>query len=275
MRIRTEKESNYHALYCDGKTLRIPLDPKKPITKLKNPEFYDVKITSYCTGRCPYCYMSSTDHGTDVANAAEKIKQYFGDIPEENRPFQVAIGGGNPNQHLDFVNILKTFYELGIVPNYTTNGLGLSDDICEATKRYCGGVAVSLHTHLKDIPHKAAKKLLEYGVLTSYNYLISDEKSVNEFVDNFFKHPEIKYHVLLPQMPQGRAETGTPQSVRDFLFECLEELSQEQLEHVAFGANFYEDLKQHREIKMSIYEPEVFSRYLDLETMTTKESSFA
>jgi MoaA/NifB/PqqE/SkfB family radical SAM enzyme len=53
--------------------------------------------------------------------------------------FQVALGGGNPNQHPDFIEILRlTREDYGIVPNYTTNGRGLSDTVLEATRRYCG-----------------------------------------------------------------------------------------------------------------------------------------
>ena len=69
---------------------------------------------------------------------------------EEHRPYQVAIGGaGEPTLHPDFCEVLKTSRELDIMPNYTTNGMHLSDKILYATKEYCGGVAVSTHKHLK------------------------------------------------------------------------------------------------------------------------------
>ncbi len=56
--------------------------------------------------------------------------------------FQVALGGGNPNQHPDFVEILESTASKGIVPNYATNGRGLGNDILEATRKHCGAVAV-------------------------------------------------------------------------------------------------------------------------------------
>ena len=38
---------------------------------------------------------------------------------------QIALGGGNPNQHPQFVEILRLIREAGIVPSYTSNGEGL------------------------------------------------------------------------------------------------------------------------------------------------------
>ena len=48
---------------------------------------------------------------------------------------QVALGGGNPNQHPDFCEILRsTREEYGIVPSYTTNGRGLTQDVIESSR---------------------------------------------------------------------------------------------------------------------------------------------
>jgi radical SAM protein with 4Fe4S-binding SPASM domain len=57
--------------------------------------------------------------------------------------FQVALGGGNPNQHPQFPEILRlTREKYGIVPNYTTNVRGRTPLVIEATAKYCGAVAV-------------------------------------------------------------------------------------------------------------------------------------
>jgi hypothetical protein len=53
--------------------------------------------------------------------------------------YQVALGSGNPNQQPEFVDILRiTRQDFGIVANYATNGRGLTDDVLEATARFCG-----------------------------------------------------------------------------------------------------------------------------------------
>ena len=59
---------------------------------------------------------------------------------------------GEPTIHPEFCKFLETVYNLGIVPNYTTNGIsiakydGNAEEILEATSKYVGGVAVSANT---------------------------------------------------------------------------------------------------------------------------------
>ena len=60
MKTRVFPEHNYKGIHINGKTIRIALDPKKPIEELKWPEFYDVKVTPYCEGNCSYCVHPDT-----------------------------------------------------------------------------------------------------------------------------------------------------------------------------------------------------------------------
>ena len=148
IRKRCFPKENYIGIYLNHKTIRVPIDKTKPILELEYPEFYDVKITNACTGECVYCYQDSVieDHYPDVI---QKINDFFGPMDMNQRPFQVAIGGGNPNEHPDFIKVLQAFHDLGITPNYTTNGIGMADgNIIQATKDLCGGVAITCHRHL-------------------------------------------------------------------------------------------------------------------------------
>ena len=54
IKTREFKEHNYRAIWYNGKTIRIALDPSKPITELDFPEFYDVKLTGKCMGNCEW-----------------------------------------------------------------------------------------------------------------------------------------------------------------------------------------------------------------------------
>ena len=58
---------------------------------------------------------------------------------------QISLGGGNPNQHPQFVEVLRIVRENGIVPSYTSNGEGLTDNVLKATAQYCGAMALSLY----------------------------------------------------------------------------------------------------------------------------------
>ena len=59
---------------------------------------------------------------------------------------------GEPTIHPEFLNFVKAMYEMGIVPNYTTNGLSIANDdeyskiLLQYTEKYCGGVAISANT---------------------------------------------------------------------------------------------------------------------------------
>lgn len=60
IKTRIFPEHNYKGIHVNGKTIRIALNPNKPIDELLYPEFYDVKVTPYCEGNCPYCFVEGS-----------------------------------------------------------------------------------------------------------------------------------------------------------------------------------------------------------------------
>lgn len=277
IKTREFKKHNYRGIWYNGKTVRIALDPSKPITELDYPEFYDVKITQFCEGGCPWCYQDSknTDrHSTDII---EKISTFFGPMSSNERPFQVAIGGGEPTSHPEFIESLKTFKNLGIEPNYTTNGMWALGNLCDresilsATKKYCGGVAVSCHPHLEDYWRFAAVEYRLNKIKLNFHIIISDKESIDYFkgIYSVF-HDSVDYFVLLPYGVQGRAES------KEIDWEYLVKALPEKHNQIAFGANFYPYLLgDGHGINVSLYEPEIMSKYLDLKDMRVYQSSFS
>ena len=268
MRTRIHPDSNYKAIYIDGKTMRLPINPKKPLTPLAKPEFYDVKITNRCYGGCSYCYQASTGREADFTDIPHKIDTFFGSMSENDRPFQVAIGGGEPTLHPEFGEICRRFKALGIDPNYTTNGTNLTPKVLDITEKYVTGVAVSCHAHLDW--EGGVKKLLDRNIYTNLHIVISDEASVLRFKEIYEKyHGKIQYFVLLPMVAQGRATKD---------FDCWNALKTylntlEDRSDIAFGALFHPFLKDLK-WDISIYEPEAFSRYLVMDNMSLHPSSF-
>jgi len=244
MKIRKFKESNYKAIYHNGQTMRLALNRNKPITELEYPEFYDIKITDYCKGNCPYCYQSSTEKGNHFDNILAKSLNFFGDMKKNERPFQVAIGGGNPNEHPTFINLLFLFDSLNITPNYTTNGMGMTDEILDATEKYCGGVAISTHFHLVHYWVPTLGECFERNIKTNLHHIISDRKSTNHMrviIENF--KDQFDYIVLLPHANQGRAEKNKKTIDYSYLEETLDKFSDEIRSKIAYGAGFYEFFK--------------------------------
>jgi len=275
---RILKESNYSAIWHKGKTIRIALDPSKPITELKYPEFYDIKVTNKCYGKCPWCYQNSIPDEMNTNDIIDKVRNFFLPMSLNDRPFQIAYGGGEPTEHPDFCTLLQiTKEELDICPNYTTNGMWINQDATDqyklitATKEYCGGVAVSCHPHLDKYWGEAANIYWENEIKLNFHIIISDKESIDRFVNIYNKwENKVDYFVLLPYSTMGRATTEK-EIDWEYLISQLPDSNK-----IAFGANFYPYLQQkNTKLKVSLYEPEICSKYLDLKDMKIYKSSFS
>ncbi len=136
------------------------------------PELLDISITNWCDRSCSFCYRNSSPQGLHMALADYKellleAKKYG--------VYQVALGGGNPNQHPDFVEMLRfTREECEIVPSYTTNGRGVSEDILAASARYCGAVAISAYAPYSQL-EVDIKKFLAAKIKTNLHFILSSD----------------------------------------------------------------------------------------------------
>jgi len=119
------KEEGYWVLFnrTDGRKIRMSFeDPSKSVepTKATAPELVDVKITNFCPHGCGWCYQDSSSEG-------QHADRYFigrlASAFREMKVFEVALGGGEPTLHPDFVRILEWFREAHVVPNFTTRNL--------------------------------------------------------------------------------------------------------------------------------------------------------
>jgi organic radical activating enzyme len=278
IKTRVFPEHNYKAIHVNGKTIRLALDSTKPISELLYPEFYDVKITSFCKGNCKICYQSSLSNCKHPSTIIKKFNSFFGSMNENQKPFQIAFGGGEPTSHPKFCSLMKASYDMGIVPNYTTNGMwvGYSNSkqqtILNSTKKYCGGVAVSTHPQLKSYWERAIDLYLEQNVFTNLHVIIGDKKSIDEFANVYKRyHEKVKYFVLLPLVAQGRST----KSFSDWQY--FKSKVDGSPADIAFGANFYPYLLKDKthQFNVSLYTPEIFSAYLSLEDMKVTKSSFS
>ena len=275
IKTRIEEDSNYRAIWCDNKTIRFSIDPSKPITELKFPEFYDIKITGNCEGACDFCYMDSKLE-PHYKNIVKKTRKFLDEIPKENLPFQIAYGGGEPTSHPEFTELLRvTKEEYDICPNYTTNGMFHYRDnwfeIIDATKKYCGGVAVSCHPHLESCWHNAALTFSAHKIKLNFHIIISDRESVDYFCKIFdYWNAKVEYFVLLPYGAQGRAKD------KEIDWNYLIQKMPKEQSKIAFGANFYPYLmKGGHNLDVSLYQPEILSKFLDLKDMKVYTSSFS
>ncbi len=268
MRVRSFPEQNYKAIFTDsGRTLHMKYRPSEPYYELEYPEILDVGINSKCYGSCPYCYVEAMRDGYNFEEICTKAKLYFGAMSESERPFQVAIGGsGEPTLHPEFPNFVTTLRELGIMPNYTTNGMHLSRRVLDATEAYCGGVAVTCHKHLRPHWEKAIGKLAPVTRLNLHIIPMSID-DVDDFVQIFHEYKGVvEYFVMLPYQSVGfGGEIAGIEDVHDYMFDCILQLSPQERQQIAYGAYFHDDLKERPALKAGLYDHRAFSKYLVLE----------
>jgi sulfatase maturation enzyme AslB (radical SAM superfamily) len=182
------------------------------------PETVDVQLTNWCDYGCPYCYQSSTKR--DVHADPQLVTDIITGFDQP--PYQIAYGGGEPTAHPEFIDILRKTAELGSVPNYTTAGHMLNDNILQATQQYCGGVALTYHHWKGRVPFKAALEKLRW-LRCQVNIHVIADNNVIEALDNVVAVMNEVYGegwgqvrdggiVLLAYYPQGR---GTLNNLMD------------------------------------------------------------
>jgi Predicted Fe-S oxidoreductases len=173
--IKQHLTQNYTTIFNQNTGLFIRLEKagsSEPFWSHHGPELIDISITNWCDKNCLFCYKQSSQFGTHI-----NLEDYRNIISQANKMgvLQVALGGGNPNQHPNFCEILQlTREEYNIVPSFTTNGRGLGEKTLLASRNYCGAVAVSAYEPFTETV-EAAQKLLDYGIRTNIHFLLTSE----------------------------------------------------------------------------------------------------
>ncbi len=170
------------------------------------PELLDISITRWCDRGCPRCYRESNTAGKHMSI---QDYRYILDQVKKMPVNQIALGGGNPNQHPDFSKILQvTRQEYGIVPSYTSNGRGLTQEVLESSKKYCGAVAISAYPPYEDLTN-AIQKLTSIGIKTNIHFVLDKESILTAI--SWLKEPpafliKVNAMIFLNFKPLGRFE---------------------------------------------------------------------
>lgn len=202
------------------------------------PELLDIGIMGHCIhGKSGLCIAAGVECYQDGLHASNKnmTLEDFRKIAEQckGKTYQFALGGcGDPDQHEDFEEILKLCKEYQIVPNFTTSGLGMTEEIAKLCKVYCGAVSVSWYR--SDYTVEAIKMLVNVGVKTNIHYVL-DKDSVAEAMQRLKEKtfPKgINAIVFLLHKPVG---LGTKEKVitlenQEYL-EFIKYISEEKLEY--------------------------------------------
>lgn len=206
-RINQYANQGYKVIFNQKTGLLIRLEDKnsaEPFWCENGPELIDISITNWCDRECGFCYKSSgrTGNHMDIKDYRKIIKQ-----AAHMSVLQVALGGGNPNQHPSFSDILQmTREEFNIVPSYTTNGRGINSQLLMASKKYCGAVAVSAYEPFTET-FAVINKLADYGIRTNLHFLLTS-RTIRTAIKWLMDPPTSLNHVnsiiFLNYKPVGR-----------------------------------------------------------------------
>lgn len=111
------ENGNYKvSIYNDGTRIKETLDENATEFIANFPDSMDMKITNCCDMCCNMCHEASTPDGKHAENLLEHP------IIHNLHPYtEVAIGGGNPLSHPQFVNFLELLKEKQVIANMTVN----------------------------------------------------------------------------------------------------------------------------------------------------------
>ena len=175
------------------------------------PELADISISNRCSKGCTFCYKDSTPDGKVMS--VEEYCQVLDSLcsPKYGTIFQVAIGGGEPLEHPDFLKIVDETVKRGIVLNFTTNGRLLTDEICSKLKGRIGALAISVSS-IADLKRIRTAIDCADGLKVNIHYILSRDSLVEatEIVRGAYNEQlrGINAIVFLTYKPAGRGTDG-------------------------------------------------------------------
>jgi len=202
------KKYNFVGNQENGVTFRWGINLKDNPKSAPWPELADISISNHCSKQCNFCYRNSKPDGSFISLSNYKFILDNLSDKKWGKVFQVAIGGGEPTEHPDLIEILKITRQRGIIPNYTTNGEIVSMEILDATKKFCGAVAISIN-NFTITKQEIIKKFINKKIKTNIHFILS-KKSINNAVkilngdfDEYLKG--VNSVIFLTYKPFGRA----------------------------------------------------------------------
>ena len=185
------------------------------------PQLLDVGIMGNCpNGRLGICEKSGVQcyqNGLTTSVSDMSLEDYESIMKQcKGKTFQIALGGrGDPNLHKDFKEILMCTRKYGLVPNYTTSGINITDEQIQLTKELCGSVAVSWYRN--SITIKAIDKFLKAKVKTNIHYVLGNntiDEAIDRLKNNDFPKG-INAVIFLLHKPVGQGQQKNVLNVND------------------------------------------------------------
>ena len=234
------------------------------------PELADISISNHCTKSCDFCYRDSKPDNSfmpleDYEYLMKQLKHpYWGNV------FQVALGGGEPLEHPDFLKIIDITLENRIVPNFTTNGKYFTNDLIVKLKDKVGAVAIST-LDIRTIDEEVIKNLKMHNIKCNMHYVLNyhNVKQAIDILNGKYNKclKDTNSIIFLTYKPLGRADNSRILRMdQDFLnFVSIIE-NNSCLTRIGFDACFVPMLMHYTNVDLKYIDPcecAFFSVYID------------
>jgi MoaA/NifB/PqqE/SkfB family radical SAM enzyme len=171
------------------------------------PEILDLEISSgKCNGRCKFCYKGNGEDENTHHMTLDEFKSLLSKMPKTLT--QIAFGICDISSNPDFFAMMEHARENGVVPNYTCNGLEVTEEVAKKTASLCGAISVSLVN--KKSTYNAIGMFLKEGMKqVNMHYMLSDETYEKAFdvIDDLaeeFMPKGFNAIVFLQYKPKGK-----------------------------------------------------------------------
>lgn len=290
---RKDKKNDFWTLFnrVNGSKIRLSFNGEQNIQKAYSPELVDIKITDFCPYSCEFCYQDST---LDGKHSSLEFIKHLADKLAEAEVFECCLGGGETTLHPNFIEILKTFYEKGIVVNFTTKNMNLlKSSQAEDILKYSGAIAFSAES-VEDI-EKVNSAFLEYKEKSHFNKKHSYSSVINiqyvmgstpieQFIDIVKESAKSKLNItLLGFKENGRGNSFNSYDYSTWLNE-IRKINSELIEQriyprisidTALAAQYQEEIEELGIDKRTYHTNEGgFSLYIDAVKKTMAPSSY-
>jgi radical SAM protein with 4Fe4S-binding SPASM domain len=245
------------------------------------PELADISISNHCSKNCNFCYRDSNPDNSFISIADYESTLDSLTSPHWGSVFQVALGGGEPLEHPEFLEIIQRTWDRGIVANFTTNGLGVTKTLAAGLAEKVGAVAISV-SNIEELHADRVKILTDAGIKTNLHFIL-DSNSIDqatELLEGRFNHllDDVNAVIFLTFKPKGRGTESRCLKSGTSLDRFVARIDSNSCSaHIGFDACFVPILMRRTEVDVDYVdscECAFFSVYID-EQMNVKPCSFA
>lgn len=205
---------------------RWGIDKNDEPTRSPMPEIVDIEISQICSGDCTWCYKSNMTDGKNMT--LETFKQ----VLDLFVPFvtQVALGIGDAGTNPDLVPIMEYCRAVGVIPNLTLTGIGLTPELGKQLSELAGAISVSVYPHTYRLAYATLRSLQKYGLgQVNFHLMVSNETLgfiygiLNDVVDYDWVSPNAVVLLALKQKGRGRGHTSlNMEQFEDLVNFCFE-----------------------------------------------------